>query len=468
MFDELTEKVSGVFSLLRGQKKLTPTNISFALKRVRLALLEADVNLPVAEKLIANIQAAALGKQVVKGISPEQQLMKVAQDELARIMGVSAQEMDFNRPGPLPVLIVGPNGQGKTTFAGKLAHLLQNQQKKDTLLVPADTFRPAAKEQLQILATQAGVDCFDSDLSLSPQDIARQALKEAQEKHKKAVIIDTAGRLHVDDTLMKQVREIRKSVAHLNPEVLLVADAMAGRQATHMAESFHETASLTGVVLTKIDSGARGGAALSIPDKAGVPIRYLSTGEKMGDLELFHPDRLASRILGQGDVVSLVEKAEAAIDTQEAEKAAKALEKGQLNIDSFLQSLQMMERLGPLTSVAKLVPGLGSALGQVPKGEMEKKARRYKVMASSMTKAERRDHTLVTNSRLERIAKGSGHSLSAVKEFLTQFGRMKAALQSFPTSPKKWPSQLQKKPPKKKRGQKGPWGKSFFQGKKRS
>ena len=464
MFDHLSSKISQALQHLRGKKTLSEVQVTKTIASLKTALLEADVSFLVVEELMSTLKTKAIGKKVVKGVSPEQQFIKIVQDELALIMGNSTGELSLGRP-PFPILIVGPNGQGKTTFSGKLAHRLHHQKKR-VLLVPADTFRPAAKEQMQTLAKRAGVDCFDSDLTTSPREILSAALEEAKKHKKEAVIIDTAGRLHDDDSSMEQVKEMAMAIKDHSPEILLVADAMTGRQAVPMAKRFHAAVHLTGVVLSKVDSDARGGAAISIRHMVGVPLRYLSTGEGLEDLELFHPDRLASRILGQGDVAGLVEKAERLIEQKEAEKAAKAIEKKKFGIDTFIDQIKMMERLGPLTSVAGMLPGLGTALRQAKDqaGVMENKFHHYKVMASSMTKAEKRNYSLLTGPRLERIAKGSGHSVRDVREFLSHFKKIKTVVETLPLN--KMTSLSPKNPPKKHNH--GRWGKSFFRGKKRS
>ena len=429
MFDILSEKFANAFKNLQGKGKISEDNIENTLKEVRTALLEADVNFKVVRTFVEEVKAKAIGAKVIKGVNPGEQFIKIVHDELALLMGDAnnnpGPELNFPHAGPLPILVVGLNGQGKTTFSGKLAWHLERKKNKKVLLVPADTFRPAAKDQLGTLAQKMGVTLFDSDLSMSPHQIVTLALEQAKLQQKDVVIIDTAGRLHVDQELMVQIREVRDGLAFLQPEVLLVADAMTGQEAVNVARVFHETVQLTGVVLSKMDSDARGGAALSIRQVTGVPIRYLSTGEKMADLELFHADRLAKRILDMGDVLSLVEKAEEAIDEQEAEKMLKKMQKGRFSIKDFMQQMEMISNLGPMEHLLKMIPGMGGVLRQVGDlGPAKEEMKRMKVVVQSMTEAERENYRLLNDSRIKRIAQGSGRLVSEVKGFITKFQQM--------------------------------------------
>lgn len=425
MFDTLSEKFSDAFKNLQGKGKISDKNIEDTLGLVKKALLEADVNFKVVKQFIAAVKEEAMGEKVIRGVNPEEQFIKIVHDELAKVMGDENEEVQLERDGILPILIVGLNGQGKTTFSGKLSMHLTNRRKKDVLLVPADTFRPAAKAQLITLAKSMEMDYFDSDLSKHPKEIALDAMKAAKEMGKNIVIIDTAGRLHVDEELMAQIKEVRESLEQFKPEVLMVADAMTGQEAVNVAKVFHETVGLTGIVLSKMDSDARGGAALSIRHVTGVPIKYISTGEKMKDLELFHPDRLAKRILDMGDVVSLVEKAEEVIDEKEAEDMMKNLQKGKFTVDDFMKQMNMMKNLGSMTSIMKMIPGMGGMLREI--GDLspaEAEMDNMKVIISSMTKQERQDYKLIKESRINRIAKGSGNSVQAIQEFLKKFKQM--------------------------------------------
>ena len=425
MFDNLNEKFASALKNISGKGKISESNIEETLKEVRTALLEADVNFKVVKQFVNKVKEEALGEKVIKGVNPGEQFIKIVHDQLAAIMGQANEEVDLERPGPVPVLVVGLNGQGKTTFSGKLSLHLRNKNKKDVLLVPADNFRPAAKDQLITLAKSMDMDYFDSDLSMHPKDIALAGIAEAKKLQKDVVIIDTAGRLHVDEELMGQIKEVKESIADQKPEVLMVADAMTGQEAVNVAKSFHDAIGLTGVVLSKMDSDARGGAALSIRHVTGVPIKYISTGEKMKDLELFHPDRLAGRILDMGDVVSLVEKAEDAIDKDEAEGMMKRLEKGKFTVEDFMKQMDMIKNLGSMSSIMKMIPGMGGMLRQV--GDLtpaEDEMKRMRVIIDSMTKDERQNYKIIKESRISRIARGSGNTEQSVKDFIAKFKQM--------------------------------------------
>lgn len=424
MFDNLSEKFSDAFRSLRGKSKISEENIEETLKQVKTALLEADVNFKVVKEFVEKVKEEALGEKVLRGVEPGQQFVKIMHDQLAKLMGGESEGLDLKRPPVVPILIVGLNGAGKTTFAGKLALFLRNKNKKDVYLIPADNFRPAAKDQLILHAKNIGVDYFDSDLTQSSADIVRNGLAEARKLHKEIAIIDTAGRLQVDDELMGQLVDIRKSLD--NPEVLIVADAMTGQEAVNVAKVFHEKVGLTGVVLSKMDSDARGGAALSIRYVTGVPIKFISVGEKMKDLEAFHPDRLAKRILDMGDVLSLVEKAEEAINQDDAMGMMANLEKGKFTINDFVKQMETINRLGSFGSILKMIPGMGGALRQM--GDLtgaEDEMKKMKVMINSMTKKEREDTKLINESRKKRIASGSGRNVNDVSQFLERFEQMR-------------------------------------------
>tara|TARA_R110000868_G_scaffold64597_2_gene194036 strand:- start:2242 stop:3690 length:1449 start_codon:yes stop_codon:yes gene_type:complete len=482
MFDTLSEKFSDAFKTLQGKSRLSEDNIEEALGQVRKALLEADVNFKVVKSFTAAVKEKALGEKVISGVNPSEQFIKIVQDELGAVMGTESQEVDWETQGLKVVLVVGLNGQGKTTFSGKLSNFLRSKKQKETLLVPADTFRPAAKDQLITLAKQLDMSWFDSDLGKHPKDIALDAIAEAKKLGKDVVVIDTAGRLHVDEALMQQIKEVKAAIASHHPEVLLVADAMTGQEAVNVAKSFHETVGLTGVVLSKMDSDARGGAALSIRHVTGVPIRFISMGEKMKDLELFHPDRLASRILDMGDVVTLVEKAQENIDEKEAEKMMKNLEKGKFTVDDFMKQMDMIGKLGSMSGILKMIPGMGGMLRQV--GDLspaEDEMKRMRVIINSMTKQEREDYKVVKESRIKRIASGSGNTESAVKDFIAKFRQMEKmmggmmqmmkgggmpGMPGMPGAPGGGAAGFRQQPgmgkkPKKGKG-KGKWGGGYF------
>ncbi|MGE3608188.1 MAG: signal recognition particle protein [Bacteriovoracaceae bacterium] len=424
MFDNLNEKFSDAFRTLRGKHKISEENIEETLKQVKTALLEADVNFKVVKEFVDKVKTEALGEKVLKGVDPGQQFVKIMHDELTRLMGGEGQELNLKRPPVIPILIVGLNGAGKTTFAGKLALFLRNKNKKDVYLIPADNFRPAAKDQLITHAKNLGVDYFDSDLSQSSVEIVRAGLEQAKKLHKEIAIIDTAGRLQVDEELMGQLVDVRKSLD--NPEVLFVADAMTGQEAVNVAKVFHEKVGLTGIVLSKMDSDARGGAALSIRYVTGVPIKFMSVGEKMKDLDAFHPDRLAKRILDMGDVLSLVEKAEEAINQDDAMGMMKNLERGKFTINDFVKQMETINRLGSFGSILKMIPGMGGMLRQM--GDLspaENEMKKMRVIINSMTKKEREDVDIIDASRRKRIAAGSGHSVQDVNQFIERFGQMR-------------------------------------------
>ncbi len=424
MFDNLSEKFSDAFRSLRGTNKISAENIEETLKQVKTALLEADVNFKVVKEFVEKVKAEATGEKVLRGIEPGQQFVKIMHDELAKLMGGEQEGLNLNRPPVIPILIVGLNGAGKTTFAGKLALHLRNKNKKDVYLIPADNFRPAAKDQLIVHAKSLGVDYFDSDLTMKPVDIVKAGLAEAKRLHKEIAIIDTAGRLQVDEELMGQLVDVRKSLD--NPEVLIVADAMTGQEAVNVAKTFHEKVGLTGIVLSKMDSDARGGAALSIRYVTGVPIKFISVGEKLKDLDVFHPDRLAKRILDMGDVLSLVEKAEEAINQDEAMGMMANLEKGKFTINDFVKQMETINRLGSFGSILKMIPGMGGALRQI--GDLspaENEMKRMRVIINSMTNKERENVDLIDASRRKRIASGAGRTVTDVNQFIERFGQMR-------------------------------------------
>ena len=426
MFDTLSEKFAGAFKNITGKGKISESNIEETLKEVRTALLEADVNFKVVKEFVAKVKEEALGEKVISGVNPGEQFVKIMHDELAKLMGDEHKELELNRPIN-PILIVGLNGAGKTTFTGKLALFLKGKKKKDVFLVPADNFRPAAKDQLIKHAKNMQIDYFDSDLSMLPKDIALAGMEEAKKLGKEVVIIDTAGRLQVDEELMGQLVDVKNALK--DPEVLMVADAMTGQEAVNVAKVFHEKVGLTGVVLSKMDSDARGGAALSIRYVTQVPIKFISTGEKMKDLEPFHPDRLAKRILDMGDVVSLVEKAQEVVDEKEAEKMMKRLENKQFSIDDFMKQMDQISKLGSMSSILKMIPGMGGMLRQV--GDLspaEDEMKKMKIIINSMTKKEKDNHKILNDSRIKRIATGSGTTDKAVKDFIQKFEQMQGMM----------------------------------------
>jgi signal recognition particle subunit SRP54 len=432
MLETLSERFSDAFKKIQGKHKISSENIEQVLTDIRTALLEADVNFKVVKDFIQSVKEKSLGEKVLRGVNPDQQFVKIIHDELKRIMGGDDAEISLKK-SPTVFLIVGLNGAGKTTFSAKLALHLKSKHQKKVLLIPADTFRPAAKAQLQTLAKTAAVDCYDSDLSLTPAELVRQAMKKAEEENYQVVIVDSAGRLHVDEALMNELHLLRKSLDHWNPETLFVADAMTGQEAVEVANHFHQKIQLTGLILSKMDSDARGGSALSIRYHTGIPIRFLSVGEKLKDLEAFDPDRMAKRILDMGDVVGLVEKAQESIDEADAAQMMEKLSKKQLTLDDFIKQMDVINKMGPLSSLLKMIPGMGGMLRSV--GDLspaQDEMKRMKVMASSMTKAEKNNHKLFKETgRIHRVAKGSGRSEQEVREFLKKFEQMRTMMLSM-------------------------------------
>ncbi len=426
MFDTLSEKFSDAFKSISGKGKITESNIDETLKSVRTALLEADVNFKVVKSFISEVKEKALGEKVLRGVNPGEQFIKIMHDELASLMGGENQALNIE--GDLnTVLVVGLNGAGKTTFTGKLGLYLKQKKNKDVYLIPADNFRPAAKDQLIKHAKNLNIDYFDSDLSKLPAQIVKDGLAEAKKLKKNLVIVDTAGRLQVDEELMGQLEDVKKELP--TAETLLVADAMTGQEAVNVAKVFHDRIGLTGTVLSKMDSDARGGAALSITHVTNVPIKFISTGEKMKDLEPFHPDRLAKRILDMGDVVSLVEKAQENIDEKEAEKMMKRLENRQFTINDFVKQMEQISKLGSMGSILKMLPGMGGMLRQM--GDLspaEDEMKKMRVITDSMTIKEKEDHKILNESRISRIAKGCGRKESDIKEFIKKFEQMQSMM----------------------------------------
>jgi len=464
MFDTLSEKLAQAVKSLRGQGRISEKNIEDAVGQVRTALLEADVNFKVVRDFIQKVRQEALGTKVLGKVDPGQQFVKIIHDQLLAVMGTN-EPLALNRK-LLPIMVVGTNGQGKTTFSAKVAAYYKKLGHQ-VLLVPADNFRPAAKEQLRVLAQQGEIPFYDSDLAQTPPQIAQAGLNYARQCGAQIVIIDTAGRLHVDDTLMTELAAVKAAIATERPEVWLVADAMVGQAAVAMAENFQEKVGLTGVVLSKMDFDARGGAALSIKYVTGLPIRFISQGEKLKDLDVFHPDRLVGRILDMGDVVSLVEKAQEEIDEKEASSLAARLQKGKFSISDLIKQMEMMKKLGGLGQIMGMLPGLGGLKRQL--GDLapaEKEMRKVKVMASSMTKAERDNYHIIDASRTRRIARGSGQTEAEVSAFLEKFGQMEQMMSSMMTGGlgallggrgPQMPGGGKKAKPKQT-----PWGKSYF------
>jgi signal recognition particle subunit SRP54 len=417
MFSELTGKLEGVIKTLRGHGKLTESNIDSALKEVRRALLEADVNFRVVRDFVARVREKALGQKVLTSITPGQLIVKIVHDELLTLLGTKSVDLQLSG-SPAVLMLVGLQGSGKTTASAKLALHLRKSGRRP-VLVGADVYRPAAKDQLRTLASGLDLPFFTADLD--PCRIAEAAHSQARRENWDTLIVDTAGRLQIDAELMTELVELK---AALRPaEILYVADAMSGQEAVRVAEAFHERLQLSGVIFSKIDGDARGGAALSIREVTGIPIKFLSTGEKVTDLERFHPDRLATRILGMGDVVTLVEKAQEAVDVQEAEKLAQKLDKASFSFEDFLTQLKQFKKMGPLSDVLGMIPGLGGAKLKGLQVD-DRSLVRVEAMIQSMTVEERRRPEIINGSRRKRIALGSGTTVQDVNRLLKQFVAM--------------------------------------------
>ncbi len=420
MFDNLTEKFDSVFKKLRGQGRLTEDNIQEALREVRLVLLEADVNFKVVKDFVAAVRERAVGQDVLKSLTPAQQVIKIVRDELGRLMGEGADnQLDLAARPPVPIMLCGLQGAGKTTTCGKLARQLR-KQKRNPLLVPADIYRPAAIDQLKTVGRQLGIDVYDTQPRQDPVAICEAARKYAELNGFDTLILDTAGRLHIDEALMGELARIKASLAP--KEILLVADAMTGQDAVNVAESFDAQLDITGVILTKLDGDARGGAALSIRAVTGKPIKLVGMGEKMDALEVFHPDRMAQRILGMGDVLSLIEKAESAIDKEQAASMEQRLRKEGFTLETFRDQLQSIKKMGSMESILKLIPGAGKAMKQVKGMQLpDKELKKIEAIINSMTAQERRNHKILNGSRRLRIAKGSGTTVQDVNQLLKRF-----------------------------------------------
>ena len=428
MFESLSDRLSGVFRSFSGRGQLTEENIQAGLREVRLALLEADVNFKVVKDFVENVRQKCLGQELIKGVSPAQQVVKIVHEELVGLLGGETAGLNLQGQEPAVIMLVGLQGSGKTTSAGKIANLLR-KQKMRPYLVPADVYRPAAIDQLTVLAKQLDMPCFPSTVDMNPVDIARQAMEAAREQQATVVLLDTAGRLHVDEPLMQELAAIKAAV---NPqEILFVADAMTGQDAVTVAEAFNKDLELTGVVLTKMDGDARGGAALSIKSVTGAPVKFVGMGEKLSEMEVFHPDRVAGRILGMGDVLTLLEKAQDNINAEEAEELARKMQKARFDLEDFRTQMRRMRKIGSFESILKHIPGLGGLANQLAElGDHEKELNRTEAIINSMTMKERRNPDIINGSRRARIARGSGTTVQQVNQLLKQFDQMRRMMQS--------------------------------------
>lgn len=424
-FEGLASKLQETIKKLKGKGKLTEKDIKEAMREVKLALLEADVNYKVVKDFINNVSEKCLGAEVLESLTPGHQVIKIVNDELTALMGSTESSINFSQTGLTVIMMVGLQGAGKTTFSGKLALELRKRNKKP-LLVACDIYRPAAIKQLQVVGSQIDVPVFTMGDKISPVDIAKASIEHAKNNGFNVVIIDTAGRLHIDEDLMNELKNVKEAVTP--DEIMLVVDSMTGQDAVNVAQSFNDQLDITGVILTKLDGDTRGGAALSIKAMSSKPIKYVGMGEKMNDFEVFHPDRMASRILGMGDVLSLIEKAQSAIDEKEAKELGQRVMNQDFNFEDYLTMMQQMKKLGPLNKLLEMVPGLPTKeLQGVDLSQGEKEMKRIEAMIMSMTLKERRNPSLLNSSpsRKKRIAQGSGTTVQDINKLLKQYDMMK-------------------------------------------
>lgn len=430
MFESLTQRLSQSMQKLRGKGRLTEDSIKETLREVRIALLEADVALPVVQSFISDVKERATGQEVLGSLKPGEALVKIVHDELVRVMGEENEVLDLKASPPVVVLVAGLQGSGKTTTTAKLAKLLKDKSKKKVMVVSCDVYRPAAIDQLQTLAKQVDVAFFPSSASDSPVDIARRAMDAARKQFVDVLIVDTAGRLHVDAEMMTEIRQLHDT---LKPhETLFVVDAMTGQDAANTAQAFNEALALTGVILTKTDGDARGGAALSVRQVTGKPIKFLGTGEKIDELQPFHPERMASRILGMGDVLSLVEDVQRHVDQEKAEKLARKLKRGKgFDLSDFHSQLEQMQNMGGLGSLVEKLPGMGDLPEHVKNRVNDKQTTHMIAIINSMTLQERRFPDVIRGSRKKRIAMGSGTQVQDINRMLKQFSQMQKMMKKF-------------------------------------
>lgn len=441
VFESLSDRLSNVFRSFRGISTLNEENVKAGLREVRLALLEADVNYKVVGSFIEKVREKCLGQEVIRGVSPQQQVVSIVNEQLIELLGGDTTALSLQGQTPAVIMMVGLQGSGKTTSAAKIANYLR-KQKMRPYLVPADVYRPAAIDQLVVLAKQLAMPYFPSTTDMNPVEIAKQAMERAREEQASVVIIDTAGRLHVDEVLMRELSDIKSAV---NPqEILFVADAMTGQDAVTVAETFNEKLGISGVVLTKMDGDARGGAALSIKSVTGAPVKFVGMGEKLSELEVFHPDRIAGRILGMGDVVTLVERAQETIKAEEAEELAKKMRKATFDLEDFLVQMRRVKKLGSLQSIMKLIPGMSglseklAEAGNLP----EKELARVEAIIQSMTPQERHDPDILNGSRRARIARGAGVTVQQVNNLVRQFEQMRKTMKTMMGGKGKMPKGL--------------------------
>jgi signal recognition particle subunit SRP54 len=431
MFETLSEKLQRVFKNLRGEGKLTEQHLDEALKELRMALLEADVNFKVVKQFTDRVKAEALGQEVMQSLTPGQQVVKIVRDELIEMLGGTNVRINFASQPPSAIMLVGLQGSGKTTSSGKLAKWLQKGGHRP-LLVSVDVYRPAARDQLKVIANDIGVKLWEGNPSDKPLQLCQDALREARNAAHDVVVIDTAGRLHIDETLMNELREIKERVRP--NEVLFVADAMLGQDAVKSAQEFHQQLGFNGFILTKMDGDARGGAALSIKQVTGQPVKFVGIGEKYDALELFHPDRLVSRIMGMGDILSLIEKAEEVVDKKKAVELQEKMLSDNFTLDDFRDQLKQIRKLGALDQILAMLPSIGPFKDLQKVKVDEKELVRVEAIINSMTPKERRNHQLINGSRRKRIAKGSGTSVQQVNQLLKQYAQTRKMMKGMKNS----------------------------------
>lgn len=446
MFDNLTDRLEGVFKKLRGTGKLTEENIKESMREVRMALLEADVNFQVVKDFIASVSEKAVGLEVTKTLSPGQQVIKIVHEELVELLGGTTEQIRLDGRQPVTIMMAGLQGSGKTTTSGKLAKILKEKGRKP-YLVPADIYRPAAIDQLQVLGERLNIPVHPSTTDMKPVEICRQAMAAAGQNGYDTLIFDTAGRLHVDEELMGELKEIQSAIQL--SEILFVADSMTGQDAVTVAEKFNQDLEISGVVLTKMEGDARGGAALSIKSVTGKPIKFVGIGEALDALEVFHPDRIASRILGMGDVLTLIEKAEAVVDKKKAEKLAKKLRQSTFTLEDFLDQIQQIKKMGSLDQIMGMIPGINKLkqLKDAPKPD-EKELAKTEAIIRSMTKKERQSYKIINASRRQRIAAGSGTTVTEVNRVIKSYSAMLKMMKKMRGKPGLVTGQKRRKMPK--------------------
>lgn len=427
MFESLGERLQNVFDQLTRRGKLSEADVDTAMREVRLALLEADVNFKVVKNFVQRVRDRAIGQEVMKSLTPGQQVVKIVHEELINTLGEPGR-LNLGAQSPAVIMLVGLQGAGKTTMAAKLALHLRKKGSRP-LLVAADVYRPAAIDQLQTLGRQLQIPVYAEGITAKPPDLAVKGVKEAANAGHTVVIIDTAGRLNIDEMMMDEIRAIKARVSPI--ETLLVADAMTGQEAVRVATDFNNAVKLTGLIMTKVDGDARGGAAISMREVTNVPIKYLGVGEKLDALEVFHPDRLAGRILGMGDVLTLIEKAQSEMDQAEAQRAGERLMSGKFDLEDFLKQMQQMKRLGPVSKLLEMIPGMNQAMAGVDMSNAEQELKRIEAIIYSMTLAERRDPSILKASRKRRVAAGSGTSVQEINVLLKQFREMQTMMKQM-------------------------------------